>query len=225
MFKNTSQEFKAQLLKELIAFENNNIPTKENEESVSTVLAGYVHYRAGDDIGKVELEVGFNDVVSSLVKYKTGKTSIVINHNDFSNKIFSVLEAIIAHELGHYLSGHLDKDDHSYLSLYETESKTAIDIGDQEGHIYWSARCITEGGYIVREMQADMLAARFVGIGKIFHMQMSDAFEHDNLTVAIEKLNRLKYLNDCFKEDVTPANGYEMAIEFIKPGSDQNQNT
>lgn len=225
MFKNTSQEFKAQLLKELIAFENNNIPTKENEESVSTVLAGYVHYRAGDDIGKVELEVGFNDVVSSLVKYKTGKTSIVINHNDFSNKIFSVLEAIIAHELGHYLSGHLDKNDHSYLSLYETESKETFDAADQAGHIYWSARSIAEGGYLIREMQADAFAIHFVGIDRVFHMQMTDAFDHDNLTVSIEKMNRLKHLNGQFKGMETPTDGYQMAIEFIKPGSDQNQNT
>lgn len=225
MFKNTTEEFKAQLVKELIAFENANIPAKENKEDMASVLAGYIHYKTNDDVGKINLEVGLKYPCTSLVKYVTGKVAIVIKREDFVSKNFTELEAMIAHELGHYLCRHFDEKDSDYLSMYEAESKAAIDNDDQDSHVYWTSKAVADGGYVVREMEADLVAAHFVGIGNVFHMQMSDAFEHDNLTVTIEKLNRLKYLNNHFKEIVTPVLGYEMTIELIKLVSVQNQGT
>lgn len=215
MFKNTSEEFKQQLVKELIAFETKNAPPVENNEETFTAQFGYVHYKVGDDIGKLDLEMGFKGPSNCLVKYKTGKISIVINNVDFVQKNFSEIETIIAHELGHYLSGHFDNGDSAYLSMYESESKIAVNNDDQDQHAYWTSRSVADGGYIIREMQADTIAAHFVGIDRVFHMQMSDAFSHDNLTVTIEKLNRLKYLDAKFKGIATPTDGYQMGIEAI----------
>lgn len=215
MFENTSEEFRQQLVKELIACETKNALSAKGDEGALTAHFGYVHYSTGEESGILNLEIGFKGPSNSLVKYKDGKISIIINNVDFVEKNFSEIEAMIAHEVGHYLSGHLDNIDSAYLSMYEAESKSAIDNDDQAQHVYWASKSIADGGYIIREMQADTIAAHFVGIDRVFHMQMTDAFNHDNLTVAIEKLNRLKYLDDKFKGIVTPAAGYVMYIETI----------
>lgn len=143
MFKNTPEAFKDALIAELIRQEGTNRNPKDNPKSISVLDIGRVNFTTPKTSGSIRLSVTYGEVYSpySLCRFKDGETKIVYSYDDPEDSPLSSLMdmldsnnsdlefAAIAHEVGHYLAGHLERAEVSFPDIYRDEiTKNIITI-------------------------------------------------------------------------------------------------
>lgn len=214
MFDKTSESFKEQLINELVVFENTAPDNQGND--LSYYPAGVVKYVTPVDKGEVNFAITSDECAlgcdCALVEFKDGEVAIVVTDKTYINASDTELRALVAHELGHLISGHIKDKPLSFPNLYREEVERAYAEGDANIHIYWTTKAIVDGGYLSIELEADLIASKFVELRDVCFMQLNEGFKHKNPTVVLEKYNRLKALNDMLKDTQTPSDGYSFEI-------------
>jgi hypothetical protein len=226
MFQNTSNEFLHALHEEMIGHEKQSLCASNGLGNATVFDVGMVSFTTPESSGELRIAVDATDDEChsdySLVRFTDDEVKIIISKTAFTTDSFWVMQASIAHEIGHYVSMHLGKKEVSLPSLYQEELLKAYEDDDQNETIHFSVKAVIEGGYLEVEMEADIVACHLVGPKSVHFIHFTDVIKHDNLTVRLEKLNRLKKLHEMFKDQFTPTEGYSMEILFMKPKAEQN---
>ena len=190
---------------------------------------GCVEFSCPSDNGKIDLYSGFNKTNThvsymSLVSFSDGNEGIIINqpvlHLFTLRDLEIVLIGGIAHELGHHLAGHLLLDAETRMN------KNLVDVNTDRIKVYWDAgketsyirttvANILRGGCLPLELEADLIGIKFVGLGPILSAHCYDLDRHENLTVGIEKTNRLSRLVNMVKtENISIQDDYRFTISL-----------
>lgn len=206
-----SNEFRQALLKEMIGHEQ--VAATPDTTTVSHLRVGWVDFITPNERGALDICLSNDAIGTSLTLFKDNSIAIVFNSEEFLTTNY--MAAVTAHELGHFLSGHLGDPERQYLSLYDDEFKRTLAENDYDQHLHWSAKSIVDGGYLQKEFEADSIAVQFVGYQQLLALHFSEMTKANNLTMVLERFNRFKELKQRYEEAAFPAEGYSMAINLI----------
>lgn len=223
MFENTPDEFKAKLIDVLITMEENY---KVNDpKTLNAIDIGVVEYYTPEASGSIDLQITADDTSlygpCSTVKYTDGNVKIVFKRDYFINSSNAALEAALAHELGHVVSGHFNKQIEGIPTLYRDEILELWNTGDRSAYIALTVKSIVDGGYLPHELEADVVGAKFAGLDSIITLHAKDMIGHGNATVMLEKLNRMRKLKSMFTDQDTPIPGYLFQINLLRPNENE----
>ena len=143
------------------------------------------------------MDANFKD--PCIVNDNEGNSYIVVPNVE--EKILTNFYGIMAHELGHYLSGHLgskrfsyiteNKDKQEfYLNRYK-ETNLETDYNNYHRAVYFG---ILKNGMLDIELEADLVAMKYCGIPCLVRTHMATT-DTSNITTYMEKINRIKYLS------------------------------
>lgn len=151
-----------------------------------------------------------------LARFTDGNVGVIVSLEDFVNNKF--LTATIAHEVGHYIHQHFQCEDVSLPNLYKENNLIAYLDGDQDTHDRITSKSIIDGGYLDRELEADVIAVKFVGVLSVIALHTQDAVSHFNPLSRLEKLNRVAQLYKLFvcgeNDYILPQPGWELSISL-----------
>lgn len=140
------------------------------------------------------------------------------------NENHHVLRGVCAHEVGHYLSGHLTKtgrgksylnvnrEDQKFLFAEHTRLSTRSSYQTYKRCVFLS---LLKGGCDDRELEADIQALNFVSITDMIMTHMSGILTASVFS-RIETSNRIKWLMKHLEENGqhNTNDGYELKIVF-----------
>lgn len=206
-----TDEYKSLLISEFVRIENTEGPLDVKSVRHSTP---YLHaeYETPDTKGCIPIVITPDDIGSEMMLIKSvGESVLIVVNSDYfvEHGITVDFYACVAHEIGHYLSGHLNKVEWSLPNLYKKENLRLCEAGAQEEHCRLSVKAILEGGYLEKEFEADLVAAKFLGIANVVTMQISSAGRVNNPIVALDKINRAVLLS---KTRVPHDSGYVLRL-------------
>lgn len=190
-----------------------------NKEPYS-IIADVIH--AGDiqfelpEFAKVEhspdslpfyLEVGGNAGSAYLCLFENGERAIVMDRDYFVNNELDRIKAVLAHEVGHFLSNHHKNNCYgrqlhvkmSRLERLSYEASRSDESSDLRRYFRAMMFSLVRGGCLTREMEADIVATLYVSVDSLIAVHSED-LTHSNPAAVLEKMNRLKWLNDLRKE-------------------------
>lgn len=209
-----SKPFIRALVKELVAHEGKAHDIPESTAPFVKKI-GQVHYVHPRKSGAIDLYSGrvenddVHDSYGSLCLFTDGKMGIVLHDlpTILGNKeLGSVLFGVLAHELGHLINGDLDpKTPEESFSLRtvdggEVKQKVLADNEKYTEHMRCVIVSTIKGGVIKNELAADVVAVEFVGLPTLLMTKMYDDAQTTNLTVLIEKRNRINRLMQMVKD-------------------------
>lgn len=217
IFSQMSDDVKESLISEFMRIESKSACLDIESLKHSSKLIN-VEYETPETKGSLPVVVTPDDIGGEMILVKTsdGAVFIAVSNDYFIEKGFTVeFYTCVAHELGHYLSGHLDRVELSVPNLYKEENLKLCEAGDQEEHVRLSVKAVLEGGYLEKELEADLVAVKFVGMANVVAMQISSAGNADNPLVALDKFNRCVALSklDC--------NGAGYSISIVSQNTTQ----
>lgn len=141
-----------------------------------------------------------------IVRLVDGKTMVVFHLDCFMESIntpdMNALYATVAHELGHYFSGHFDREPNKNLDIKAEDQDFLIKqynanpcIENEIRYMRCLFFCLIRGGVNIAELEADMLALRFVPLSELVHIHTQDFKNEANPFTILEKVSRIKRLN------------------------------
>lgn len=135
-----------------------------------------------------------------IVKNTEGVFSIIINP-DLLNNLESLFGAV-AHEVGHYLSGHLNSTRSNGISsnlrkqeLYKGRFYETKEDKDADRYLRATYFGLFKGGVFNKELEADMKALEYVSTQTLIHMHLYFS-KNENHILKLERMNRIQLLND-----------------------------
>lgn len=182
---------------------------------------GTVKWNAPKINGQVPLYMGVSSVCektgytqsTTVVRFTDGEVAIVVTSEDFTHG-FSFY-AIMAHEVGHMIKGHLYRKEGDFVNLHTEEIKKLVEQDLYDEHVHLTSKAVTDGACLIQELEADMEAIKFVGIPDIILMHLEAASSHVNPLARMEKLNRIKHLYQQLQSNhklYKPRNGWHLDI-------------
>lgn len=230
--------FYRSLLSEFMLIEHNAVDT-ENFTNIKDV--GYVEYETYDrKPGKLPFCIDFmaEGYGAWLILTNDDMPVIVMSVKTFKESSLQRLMASIAHELGHYLCGHLDNfDPGRQLDIRTERLITLSDLaaadgaGDKELVAYYRACLFSllRGGILVTEKEADTVAALYAPVDSLILTHAEDLVDHKNPFVWYEKRNRINFLHRLLPNENTNKLHLDLVIRKEKPKPlkklDDNQTT
>lgn len=201
-----SEELKSLLIKEGVAHEgaviNEDSKNDKRNEALLSVPFAEVHFTMDGVKNVLPIVVDFSGHHRFVMMIKDVKGEIFIVYPQGELSKGRDLTATIAHELGHYRCGHLSNPDHgtSFPNLYRDELFKAHHDGDQDQLTYWSVKAVIDGGYLTKELEADTVAVKAIGLERVIAMHVETTLDMTNFVTIIEKHNRIKQLNQLYHE-------------------------
>jgi hypothetical protein len=121
------------------------------------------------------------------------------------------LVALIAHELGHHLSGHLLPDsDYSKDKLTSFREEPPLQPNDW----IWLATKFHLGECREAELEADIIAAKFMGLLPVLTIHAINSIAYDDLGNRIELNNRMKKLRELYEAGELNGVGYSLEVDL-----------
>ena len=227
MFSRFSNNLRSILIDELSETDESRVNVPDNQ--IANILTvGVVKWVFSEVPGELPLVVISGDYAKnrrltegSLVKFTDGQVAICCSMELLFKNVDLI--AIFAHEIGHYLQNHLNAKQGDIPNKYIKQNRKAIRANNQTDHVYWGTRAIVEGGYLVREYEADEIAVRFVGVNRLIALHTLDALQHPNALVAIEKMNRMKAIIDKYGDDFHGNPGFTIEAIIYKKDPENEQ--
>jgi hypothetical protein len=210
-----SKSFIRALVKELI---NSEMTAQDVKQSVKPFVKkiGVVHFKHYRQSGSIDLYTGrsedkdMHDSYGSLCLFTNKSIGIVIKDNGdlFNNDdLIPALYGMLAHEIGHYINGDLNKKNEAEDFLLRatdvnTEKQvTVYDNGKAVDYLRTVIVSILKDGVIKNELAADLVAVELVGLPSVLMSKEYDDNNTTNLTVLIEKRNRINRLVSMVKNN------------------------
>lgn len=172
-----------------------------------------------------------------IVKLVGGKLIIVFYIDCFMQSIdtpyLNGLYATVAHEVGHYLAGHFDREPNKNLDIKTAEQEFFIKQYQAnptpENEIRYM-RCLffalMRGGVNIAELEADMIALKLVPLAELVHIHTQDFKNEENPFTVVEKVNRIKWLNNYCENNKIKSEGYDLSVtlhDMTKPKEEREQ--
>jgi len=233
-----SFKFLKSLVNELTKLEKTSLCIQDDDKPFIKKI-GCVNFSCPIEEGEIDIytRVSKCDVHVSymaLAAFKDGRKGIMTNLSDFVyftlRELESVLIGGIAHELGHHLAGHLLLDPETRMNknlvdMNAIKIKSDWETGKTDSYIRSTVVGVLRSGCLPLELEADLIGIKFVGLGPILSAHCYDLDNNNNLTVGIEKINRLSRLVNMVKtEKVSIQNNYRLSVSwtnqlsFLKEG-------
>lgn len=142
----------------------------------------------------------------SMVNTTDGDTFVLISEKDFFGWDMNYLFAVLAHELGHFISGHLGSGQkESWLDKRVDAQKRTLVLAEQYSKLgnadryyrRYSASCFSallDGAVLDLELEADLVALRYVPVSDLISIHARDLLAV-NHAVRLEKHNRIARLS------------------------------
>lgn len=171
-----------------------------NQSTLSYVPAGYVEYEDSAVLKTIPLVITSKDYKgsSSLVRTDSDELLIAVTYYDFIQDDSRIFYAVIAHELGHLLSGHME-DKKNKIHTTVNKDKVAYLYNkalnnDKYNNRYLRAvvSSILKGGMLELELEADIKASEYVPPSHLALIHSECTLEKSKLAIK-EKENRVKY--------------------------------
>lgn len=220
-----------QLEKHFIEIENSNIQKTNN--SITYREIAEISVESPDKNIKVKLVISEGNLLSEHGEIiSTTDDEILISlPNTFFEAIsrdsngYTHLFCIIAHEIGHLLSGHFELEEKKNWLSHNTEDQiffyksmvSSETEKEKNTHYknYMSAtlKSLLKGGYDIKEMEADKIALKFVDINDLMALHIL-TLSKNNVFCRIEKINRIKRLQKEEGKNPTNRDGYSLNVVF-----------
>lgn len=209
-----SKRFIRTLFKELFNHEVKAINLKVSKGAIVKKI-GKVVFNHSKKTGSVDLyERRFekdetHESYASLVLFEDGKTGIMIRDDIdlFTNvRLIPALLGVIAHEVGHYINGDLDKkseeEEFAIRSVGTdiSKQKDLYDKGSANSYVRSVISATLKGGVLQAELAADITAVQLNGLPNLLMAKMLDDDQTENMLVFIEKRNRVNHLIGMMKD-------------------------
>lgn len=212
MFEKLTKETKEHLCRELMKIDSASPDVKKT--SISTIEVGEVSYTSPAGTNKLPVKVhdgsyGHGD--GAIAKFTDGEIAILFDQQIYTTVADEIFYSVLAHEIGHFLCNHLNMKGFDIPNKFEKENRLAIKNGDQEKHNYYGTMAVLDGGYLLREFEADVVACRFVGIKDVAYMHAISCVDFPNTLAKMEKINRLAALKEKFGEGYTGDPDYTLS--------------
>ena len=176
-----------------------NIETITNDSFIE-VYAQMVEYEDSEGTRKrIPIVIDSKFKTPVVIKSTDGNLYIVIG--DLNHIVVSNVMAILAHEVGHILSGHFDTNKESYitankdkqdlyLAKYRKDEKE-VDYKLLNRAIFFG---ILKNGMLSHELEADMKALEYVSVKDLIKLH-SSYLDEGTIVTKMEKVNRIAYLS------------------------------
>lgn len=222
MLSNLPETVKALMVEALSKIDsavNNNVDESKPFDSIYRI--GTVKWNSPKTNGQIPLWLGIPSVCdktghsqsTAAVRFTDETFAIIVTTEDFKHS-FNLIPTI-AHEVGHFIKGHLYQEGGDFVNLYKDKLKKHADSGEQEELNKLTSAAVIDGGCLERELEADMEAIKFVGIPSVILIHLEGARNHINPLARMEKLNRIKHLYDKLESNhklYAPRNGWRLDI-------------
>lgn len=168
---------------------------------------------------------GHTNNTAYMVKTVDGNFIVVLHIDYFIKQVYSDnmngLYAVVAHEIGHYLAGHFEQEADAFVDVkrevqqfffnrYKEDTTLANEISYMRS-VFFS---LLKGGVVVRELEADLTALRFVPVADLVHVHSQDFNNPKNVFTVVEKVNRIKRLNQYVEDHDIEREGYHLFIQL-----------
>lgn len=191
------------------------------------VVVGSVSFETIDGIKELPLAIDQENNITEphLVITTEDEIYIVMPEDVFVTVSDSALVAICAHEIGHYICGHIFDKRPSFLTKNTRKQSYYYNKQKETGEDCYMLcmRCaffgLLRGGVLDREIEADTIASMYVSTGQLVLMHFK-YLSVNNKVVVVEKINRINLLNT--KVAPENPNKKEINIKIYKRTSGSN---
>lgn len=166
-----------------------------------------------------------------MIKTIDGRFIVIFHIDYFIKQLFShnmdALYATVAHEIGHYLCGHFENAPSASLDVkrevqdffhkqYEHSPTPANEVAYMRSVFF----ALLKGGVVIRELEADMMALKFVPVANLVHIHTQDFDDKVNVFTVVEKVNRIKRLNHYAENNDIDKEGYNLFVQLYDTKED-----
>lgn len=189
-------------------------------------VVGSVSFETIDGIKELPLVIDLENNIKEphLIITTEDEIYIIASEDDFVTLSDSVLVAICAHEIGHYICGHIFDNRPSFLTKNTRKQSYYYrlrETGEDCYMLYMRSVFfgLLRGGVLDREIEADIIASMYVSIGQLVLIH-SKYLNVNNKVVIAEKINRINLLNTKVASE--NPNKKEIIIKIYKQTSESN---
>lgn len=159
-----------------------------------------------------------------LVTWSDDTNGIVFSRELYVNSDLNRLNAVIAHEMGHYICGHhtspgygrqLDINTDRLIKLSRLAGATDATEKDRLKYLRAVMFNLLRGGVIERELEADLTASFFVPIDDLILIHTED-LDHFSPSAMLEKKNRIVKLNSYKDREVSEKFNFKLTLNKPK---------
>lgn len=207
-----------------------------DNDKLKTLTVGEIHVITPDKVFEIPLHITMKNrqTINTAFIMKTidDKFAVVFHLDCFMELLgtpsLNGLYATVAHEIGHYLAGHFEGSPNKNLDIKTPEQEFFIAEYNKNPtpaieHQYM--RCLffalLKGGVNIAELEADMLALKFVPLSELVHIHTLDFRNEENPFTVVEKVNRIKRLNALYQGKDIDTTGYSLYIKLYDPNKDE----
>lgn len=232
-------QFNLKFMREFFKFfhRTENSVDESNAPDLKTLTVGEIHALTPDKgLVKIPLHITMQDRqtlnTAWMIRTVENTFAVVFHLDCFMASIntpdMNGLYATVAHEIGHYLAGHFENKPNGNLDIKSAEQDFFINqyyanpTPENEAKYM---RCLffalLKGGVNIREIEADLMALKFVPLSELVHIHTLDFRDEKNPFTVVEKVNRIKRLNAMVQDKPIDTKGYSLYIELFDPNKDE----
>lgn len=230
-------QFNLKFMREFFKFfhKTENSIEEDDKSTFKSMPVGEITVTTPKEVVKFPLHVTLEDYATSLntawvVRTVDGRTVVIFHLDCFTASVntpnMNGLFATIAHEVGHYLAGHFDNEANKNLDIKTPEQEFFIKLYQSNPTAETEMRymrclffALLKGAVTIAELEADLLALRFVPLAELVHIHTQDFRNEKNPFTVLEKVNRINRLNRLMQDRPINTQGYELSIEFFELGN------
>ena len=172
-----------------------------DQSTLNYIHAGHVEYEDSGVLKTIPLVIIGKDYKGSTALVRTGNDELLIavTYYDFIQDDNRIFYAVIAHELGHLLSGHMEyKKNKIHTSVNKDKvaclyNKALNDDKYNNRYLRAVTSSILKGGMLELELEADIKASEYVPPSHLAIVHSYCTLEKSKLAIK-EKENRVRYL-------------------------------
>lgn len=169
---------------------------------------GKVNFENNGEIKELPLVIDLENVItgSCLVRTTDDNIYIVIPKKDLMSYSQNVILATCAHEIGHYICGHILGGRVSFVTQNKRKQMYYYEKHKEDDKDYstFYMRSVFFGllrkGVLDMEIEADIIASKYISIDQLICVHSMDLSDNSAVVVA-EKVNRINILNEMLSNE------------------------
>ena len=204
------------------------------KENISFTPVGLVNVKTPTENIKINIAILYNKKqleYAALVKTTDNEIFILIDLDFLSDMLYNestgedYLKAVIAHEVGHFLSGHLtSKKGPDFLTGKIKKQKELLDLAERATtaeeyeplyveYMSLTLQLLLKGSVFKKELEADIHALNFVKATSLIALH-SVTLDSTNFFTKLEKMNRINKINSLDKKYKIDYDQFDLEIIF-----------